>query len=1021
MGKNLSLTSSAFNASGKFGASLSAGYGIAANVLASGTKISMAGWVKASSNGAAACAFGQGGVLWAGMDGVGYALGRYGDSTDVQVASTVMIADGAWHYLEFCADSSGAAYLFVDGVLAGSSNTQTTFNFSSSGGRFGVRILPFGSSASGLAWPGEVDDVAVFSGLRHTSSYAAPTTPTSNTAPNLLAAYHLDGDGADAAGVTTAPTMTSLYSSTFDSDSVGAMPGGWTAKVGSWAVGSISPISGSQSFGSTSNADGDVALYTAAGARGNMRVTSSCKLTGAPRTATNNYYVALRMDSAYQNGYLLATETTAAENRVRLYKRTAGAFAVTQEAFFDFAGWAAGDVMMSEATITGNLIEFRVWKSTGSRPAAASLWFTDDSFATGYPGLYRAGVSQAASAVDNFLLETPVDAVAPGAPTIGTATAGNGAASVTFAAPSSDGGSAVTSYLVTASTGETATGGSSPIAISLSNGVARTLHVQAINSVGPGPASAESNSITPQAAADTTLPTMNGSLAVSAPTADGFTLTWPAASDNVGVAGYELDDGSGSYSSVGNVLTKVVAGKTASTAYSIKVRAFDAAGNRAVTPLAATATTAAGPVTIVVTDANLYFSPFNWYSDGAGAMQANNVKASSSYAWCNMRGGYLKFKASVGTSGSIALSLNTAMLSSIAAAGCPQIAWSISAGAIQSRTLAAGDASLSLATGLAAGTYDVFVWFRGVYITQDGGQAQNYTTPNNRFQVTSVVLSAGGSLSAPTVRSKKMIAYGDSITEGDLSNGGPRSATSQDASLTYGWLLAEALDAEVGIVGFYGMTWSWFDSTWANYAQGLSRLANGRLSPAPDFVTVNYGENDGNPGPAASTVTTTLSAISAAAPSAKIVNLIPFSGRARTNLISATLPANGYRIDLAPPEMANGALVWSYDGQHPNQRGHANLASLLAAKVNAMQLNTAARTFSIQLGINSTTPAANLTGLKIRCYNADGSLAYSTDAGSSDANGYVTVAAQSTAAAGALCQMTVNGSGRNHSAFVQVT
>ena len=55
----------------------------------------------------------------------------------------------------------------------------------------------------------------------------------------------------------------------------------------------------------------------------------------------------------------------------------------------------------------------------------------------------------------------------PNAPTIGTATAGSGTASVTFTAPSNIGGGAITGYTVISSPGGiTGTGASSPITVS---------------------------------------------------------------------------------------------------------------------------------------------------------------------------------------------------------------------------------------------------------------------------------------------------------------------------------------------------------------------------------------------------------------------------------------------------------------------------------------------------------------------------------------------------------------------------
>ena len=108
----------------------------------------------------------------------------------------------------------------------------------------------------------------------------------------------------------------------------------------------------------------------------------------------------------------------------------------------------------------------------------------------------NAGTGTACSANYKIIIPT-----APGMPTIGTATAGNGQVTVSFTPPASDGGAAITSYTVTASPGGiTATGNASPITVTgLTNGTAYTFTVTATNSAGTGAASAASNSVTPQA------------------------------------------------------------------------------------------------------------------------------------------------------------------------------------------------------------------------------------------------------------------------------------------------------------------------------------------------------------------------------------------------------------------------------------------------------------------------------------------------------------------------------------------
>jgi hypothetical protein len=85
----------------------------------------------------------------------------------------------------------------------------------------------------------------------------------------------------------------------------------------------------------------------------------------------------------------------------------------------------------------------------------------------------------------------------PAAPTIGTASAGVGQASVSFTPPSNNGGSVILSYTATCG-GQSATGPASPLTVmGLAPGVAVTCTVIATNAQGNSPPSAASNSITP--------------------------------------------------------------------------------------------------------------------------------------------------------------------------------------------------------------------------------------------------------------------------------------------------------------------------------------------------------------------------------------------------------------------------------------------------------------------------------------------------------------------------------------------
>ncbi|MFG3155295.1 cellulase family glycosylhydrolase [Streptomyces sp. NPDC048219] len=93
---------------------------------------------------------------------------------------------------------------------------------------------------------------------------------------------------------------------------------------------------------------------------------------------------------------------------------------------------------------------------------------------------------------------------------------------------------------------------------------------------------------------DTQAPTAPGTPVASAVTATSVTLAWSAATDNVGVTGYDVvrvDGGTETTVATSTARTATVTGLTPDTAYSFAVRARDAAGNRSVRSATASVTT----------------------------------------------------------------------------------------------------------------------------------------------------------------------------------------------------------------------------------------------------------------------------------------------------------------------------------------------------------------------------------------------------------------------------------------------
>lgn len=79
---------------------------------------------------------------------------------------------------------------------------------------------------------------------------------------------------------------------------------------------------------------------------------------------------------------------------------------------------------------------------------------------------------------------------------------------------------------------------------------------------------------------DITAPTLTGAIAISGLTSTGYTATCPAATDDVGVVGYQYQLDIGGWTAIpGGSRSITLAGRTPGATDALEMRAFDAAGN----------------------------------------------------------------------------------------------------------------------------------------------------------------------------------------------------------------------------------------------------------------------------------------------------------------------------------------------------------------------------------------------------------------------------------------------------------
>lgn len=336
-----------------------------------------------------------------------------------------------------------------------------------------------------------------------------------------------------------------------------------------------------------------------------------------------------------------------------------------------------------------------------------------------------------------------------------------------------------------------------------------------------------------------------------------------------------------------------------------------------------------------VSDANLFFSPGNWFVSGSVHATTPNI------------GAYLKTKFT-GTSAKLNVDLAAAVAGGVSSGEYPSIAWSIDDGNWQTHLFASGETQITLGTALADATHTLLI-----VVTYVSPNFDQWVAPATGLKITGIELGASKATAAPALKSGRMAVMGDSISA-SVFTGVFGAANSTDGRRGWQTCVADAFACELGNWAFGGTGWisayptsgvPALSTTYDTIYSGHSRKVAGTYPIAYDYIFVNHGQNDG--GLLASDVATRLTAIRAAAGgSTRIMLVIPFT-QVNASIItsgfnsyqSATPDASCKLINLgAIPGLtgtAGSPNISGFDGVHPDWATSDRLGAMVAKQTQA--------------------------------------------------------------------------------------
>ncbi len=402
-----------------------------------------------------------------------------------------------------------------------------------------------------------------------------------------------------------------VYKNNFEAEADSTLPAGWAYTTGAGMLALITSafskpsVSGTKAIGRQNT--GDYAVYSAKGLMGNQVIRSATKL------ASVGISHLLRSNDSSSNAYRCIYAVDGSGFLTTTLTRYQVGTTVLSAAFTTALQPAANDIIHMESRAIDSVLEMRIWLNSTARPSNPTATATDATFATGYPGLIHTGAVNSqfyftddvvitnGSGGEDYFYPASVDTTVP----VMTGTLISSGVSATgytidWSGTTRSDNTAITGYQTSAD-GATWVDAGNVTSKAFTGKTASTLYpnyVRAYDAAGNFSTPALTLNVTTSAAAgDVTAPNLSGSITQGAITSTSSVMSWPAATDNVAVANYEVSKDSGATWVVlaNNVLTYTWTGLTPSTVYGQRVRAKDAAGNISAV-LSASVTTSAASV-----------------------------------------------------------------------------------------------------------------------------------------------------------------------------------------------------------------------------------------------------------------------------------------------------------------------------------------------------------------------------------------------------------------------------------------